>query len=395
MSTARIQYIAPLLILLMVGCLEPFDPDLAENYKNYLVVDGIITDQPGPYIVKINRAVPLDQVDYENSAVSGVEVIIEKENGITERLFETNAGIYQTNMIQGEVGKRYRIILTYKGQQYQSTWEKINASAIIDSLYFSVEAKETTDPELDIRGVQFYVDSYGDLNNVRHYRYEWEETWEIGVTHRAYYDYFGNDVYGFTSNPLHRCWKYNSSADIILGTAEGLSEAVITRQEVAFITGEKERFTRKHSLLVQQYALNEDEYFFWKLLHESSKELGTLYDKQPATITGNIVNTTHPDDVVLGYFSASGLKEKRIFVLESHGLSQIAPCNPDVEILLKSLMGDVYEKNLLRAIANGAIYYQAVEVPGTGVVGAVLADPDCTDCRTKGGDLNKPEYWGY
>ena len=379
----------------MVGCLEPFDPDLAENYKNYLVVDGIITDQPGPYIVKINRAVPLDQVDYENSAVSGVEVIIEKENGITERLFETNAGIYQTNMIQGEVGKRYRIILTYKGQQYQSTWEKINASAIIDSLYFSVEAKETTDPELDIRGVQFYVDSYGDLNSVRHYRYEWEETWEIGVTHRAYYDYFGNDVYGFTSNPLHRCWKYNSSADIILGTAEGLSEAVITRQEVAFITGEKERFTRKHSLLVQQYALNEDEYFFWKLLHESSKELGTLYDKQPATITGNIVNTTHPDDVVLGYFSASGLKEKRIFVLESHGLSQIAPCNPDVEILLKSLMGDVYEKNLLRAIANGAIYYQAVEVPGTGVVGAVLADPDCTDCRTKGGDLNKPEYWGY
>ena len=395
MTATKIQHIVPLLLLVVVGCLEPFDPEIADNYKNFLVVDGIITDQPGPYTIKINRAVALDQPGYENSAVSGVEVVIEEENGVVEILSETSAGIYQTDVIQGKVGRQYRLKLSYKGQQYKSSWEKISASASIDKVYFSVEAKETTDPGIDIRGVQFYVDSKGGQEVVKHYRYEWEETWEIGVTHRAFYDYFGNDVYGFTSNPLHRCWKYGSSREIILASAEDLSDVVITQQKVAFITGEDERFARKHSLLVKQFALNEDEYFFWKLLHESSKELGTLYDKQPATITGNIANSAHPDDVVLGYFSASGLQEERIFVLESYGLSQITPCNPDVEILLKSLMGDTYEKNLLRAIANGAIYYRAVEISGVGVVGAVLADPDCTDCRTKGGDLNKPKYWGY
>ena len=48
------KYIAFLLLLICNSCISPFDVDVDEGAK-ILVVNGMITDEPGPYTVKLNK----------------------------------------------------------------------------------------------------------------------------------------------------------------------------------------------------------------------------------------------------------------------------------------------------------------------------------------------------
>ena len=193
-----IKHIIILCFIGICGCLEPFNPNIPDSQNDFLIVDGIITDRPGPYTVKILKT---NSFNEESEFVSGAEVSIEERDGLTERLVESSTGVYETNSMQGVIGNSYKLNLNYNGQQYQSTWETIYASPAIDSIYFQAETRGTTDKENDQNGLQFFVDNHGAENGIRYFRYEWEETWQLGVQWRSGNDYLGNDTVEPTSNP--------------------------------------------------------------------------------------------------------------------------------------------------------------------------------------------------
>ena len=54
-----IKYILPILILLLAGgCITRFVPEINES-RETLVVEGMITDQPGKNIIRLSKSVPL------------------------------------------------------------------------------------------------------------------------------------------------------------------------------------------------------------------------------------------------------------------------------------------------------------------------------------------------
>ncbi|GJM30271.1 MAG: hypothetical protein DHS20C17_29060 [Cyclobacteriaceae bacterium] len=393
MKVVKIQLIISIGIAL-IGCLDPYNPDISDGQQAILVVDGIITDQPGPYTVKIMQSSSLNS---ENIFTQGLEVTIEEENGPSELLVESSPGIYQTNNLQGVVGKSYRLAINNQGQRYESSWETIYASPAIDSIYFEAESRATTDKEIDQTGIQFFVDNHGAENGVRYFRYEWEETWQLGVNWRSGNDYLGNDMVAPTSNPVWRCWKNRSSTSINLGTTQGLSKNVLSGHRLDFIPSNEERFTERYSLLLKQYALQEKEYRFWKNLQESNEELGSLFDKQPANVVGNITNVTDPGVVVLGYFSAAGSQEVRLYldVQDVPGWLSKRPACPPPDQLLKAdyIPRSDYEPALIQRLEAGLfinfIYSEFSTIP----IGALVSSPRCSDCTFKGGDLNKPDFW--
>ena len=64
----RILFIAGLSLLLS-GCVEPFHPDLeSEDSESMLVVEGLITDQSGPFRIRLSSTIPVYEhwsvVDY-------------------------------------------------------------------------------------------------------------------------------------------------------------------------------------------------------------------------------------------------------------------------------------------------------------------------------------------
>lgn len=383
-----------IVILLFGGlsaCLEPFNPRIPDGETNLLVVEGRITNQPGPYTVRISKSAALNA---ENSFVTEiVNISIEEEDGIIETLIETSPGVYQTILLQGKADKRYRLTFDYLGESYQSTWEKINTPSIIDDISFEVETRETTGNDLE--GAQFYIDSHGEKDGSKYLRYELEETWKIGVSHSSFFDYIGNDNIEVTKNPRHLCWTTGKQPGINLATTEGLSENILSGHLLKFITGANERFTKRYSLLVKQYTLSEEEYLFWKVLQESNEELGNLFDKQPAKVIGNITNISEPKNTVLGYFSASGLHEKRIYINTTDVPPTLVTPREDCRLdsLFKLRLGSKYEGRLFSKLETDFFIGFFFSDDGSALAGALTAPPMCSDCTFKGGQLNKPEFW--
>ncbi|MEQ6120536.1 DUF4249 domain-containing protein [Reichenbachiella sp. MALMAid0571] len=380
--------------LALYGCLEPFTPHLNESGDSFLVVDGIITDQPGPYTVKITKSAGIDE---ETEFVSGVDMSIEEENGVVESLTEVSDGVYQTIGMQGVEGRRYRLNFNYLGQQYQSAWQKIYASPVIDSIYYKAEKRGTTGKDNDVYGVQFFIANHGAEDGTKYFRFEWDETWRIGVARGITDDYVGRDSITPTTKVFNTtCWKSAETRSLNLGTTLGLSKNLLSGHKLGFITGEEARFTRKYSTLVKQYTLSEEEYLFWKYLKEANEEIGGLFGKQPAKVVSNVTNISNPGETILGYFSASGLSEKRIYVGTANlPFELIANPSCPVQTYLKEDLMEDYELTLLQSIENGNLFFRLLflEDDPEIVSGAEVTSLRCVDCVANGGTNIKPDFW--
>lgn len=383
-----------ILTVALFGCLEPFDPEIPDSVDGFIVIDGVISDQPGPYQVTISKSTSLSG---ESELVAGItDILIESQKGESENLEESGNGVYQTRLLQGEVGESYRLSFTYENQQYQSLWETILPSPTIDNIHFQEETRGTTSLSVDQNGLQFFVDNQSDSDEAQYFRYEWEETWKFEAPAPVLFDYLGDDsITLILEPPLHICWKHAKSSGINIATTENLTQNVLSGHPLGFVSGDQ-RFSLRYSLLVKQFTIDEKEHTFWESLKESNEELGSLFDRQPAKPLSNITNINNSGETVLGYFSASGYREKRIFVgnLEVSEPLRVGGVCLDVETLLKADLGTGYEQALLGRLDEDLLFFDFIfrmEFPVP--VGAVLVAPICADCTLSGGDLEEPEFW--
>jgi hypothetical protein len=88
----------------------------------------------------------------------------------------------------------------------------------------------------------------------------------------------------------------------------------------------------KYGVTIRQYALSEDAYIFWKGVVENTNLMGSMYNKQPYRVIGNIKNLNHPEKAVYGFFEASEVKIKWIVVdgLKNAPLRDFGDCQVNV-----------------------------------------------------------------
>ena len=114
-----------LVTLCLIGCKEDF---LLDNsfYITNLVVDGAITNEPGPYKIIITESSPIN--NYEHKPVEYCTVTISDDEGQSEILNEIEPGVYLTDKdgIQGKVGNSYQLsIETLDGNEYISDFQEM------------------------------------------------------------------------------------------------------------------------------------------------------------------------------------------------------------------------------------------------------------------------------
>jgi len=73
-----------------------------------IVIQGEVTDAPGPYTVTINQSVGF-YADNNFPPVSGAAVMISDDRGVTDSLTEITPGTYQTHTLQGLPGHSYTL----------------------------------------------------------------------------------------------------------------------------------------------------------------------------------------------------------------------------------------------------------------------------------------------
>jgi len=162
------QFFVSLIIFIgLTSCQKVINIDL-NSAAPQMVIEGNITDQPGPYAVYLSQTVNFSETNVF-PPVTGANVIISDNLGNTEMLTESSSGKYVTSVLHGTPGRTYSLSVTANGKTYTASSTMPNP-VNIDTL---VNKKEGFGHEmswsarfLDPAGKDNYYALFLKINNV-------------------------------------------------------------------------------------------------------------------------------------------------------------------------------------------------------------------------------------
>ena len=190
---------------------------------------------------------------------------------------------------------------------------------------------------------------------------------------------------------VYYCWKNNTSTSILLGSSVKLSQDVISRQLLTHVSKDDPQLSIKYSIIVNQYALTEDAYNYLTLMQKNTETLGSIFDAQPSYLKGNIHGLSDPTEQVIGFVSAGTVQQQRIFIDRSQ-LPQ------DWRYFMTCILPDTLVKldsaSLTSFFGPGGGFVPVEMHYTNGMPDGWLGNAaSCVDCRTQGGNTNKPSFW--
>ena len=361
-------------LLALTGCITEFYPKTGES-QSLLVVQALLTDQPEKNVVKLSRSHSLELKE-KSLPLEGCRVIIDDNNENSYELEETEPGTYVTDpdFFRGMTGYIYtlRIYEMNAGEtvrSYESIPMEMKPVPPVDTIWY----EKVVMPENDISGTpvegcRVYLRTVDPEGLCSYFRWDFTETWEIRIP----YDVDNN-----------KCWITRKSTSINVRNTSILTDNIITRQLVNFVSNETDRLGVRYSMLVNQYSLSEDEFSYWERLQNVGEELGSLYDIIPASVSGNIHCLEYPNEKVLGYFSVSGRSSRRIFIRDnfkgqpdyySGCIEKTVPRQPSPPGFNETVWEVTYDR-----------YTQAGEM-------YITSNKGCVDSTVRGSAI-KPDFW--
>ena len=136
-----------LLIFLTSGCVDRIDFDIPGNVSLNLVVNGLVSNQPGPYKIELSSGFDLDS-RLRRQAINAKLVALYDNVGTYEVLTQGNTGLYFTdaNGIRGETGRVYTLhIELFDGRVYESIPDTLFDGGSLDSVYSNFRQTTLTD----------------------------------------------------------------------------------------------------------------------------------------------------------------------------------------------------------------------------------------------------------
>lgn len=380
----------------MFSCVEKYWPDLKPVDSNVLVVDGTITNLPGPYTVKLSFTSSIDSIVH--IPASNYSVIISDNLGNSEILQEINPGEYSTSLIgiQGVIGRQYKLELNSpSGQSYASGYEELLPSVDIESFYAKIESKPTLDNESSQIGYQFYIDTEESFNDSVYFLWKLEQTYEYHSDYTADYIMKANDTL-FRETTIEEalgyaiCWQTEKVTQIFTNNPSILSTSKITHFPLNYVNTNTRELSVRYSLLAKQFTIDKKAYHFRNSIEYINSNQGSMYTRQPYQIQGNIVNLDNQDKVVLGYFLVASVDEYRIFVnrLPKSYDYYYDICVPDNGDSART-ENFWYKFDSLGILPD---YDKLFHNYGMGF-GTFLPSLTCIDCNLKGGLNIKPDFW--
>lgn len=311
--------IAILFVAIGNGCKEIFDPEIDANIS-VLVVEGVITNQPGPYYVKLSWAGNYG-VNETPELISSATVNVNDNNNINFQFLEIQPGIYESPPeLEGVVGGTYTLIVTLPdGEIYSSFPQTILPSTDIQSLNADSTVQKT-----------YTETKYGDLIL--------NETPGVEVTIKTNTYPENNPLVRFNTNlialytwvkpgpdpmlpdQLFYCWKFRNNVEGINNInkpTSGNQVESIDNTVIAFIPNDRSFFGLDNNnqlfhviVKVSLYSLNEDSYQFYSDVSKQLSSDGSLFSPVASQLFTNIYCVTNPEKKAAGLFEASSVVQK-------------------------------------------------------------------------------------
>lgn len=376
------------LLVFIMGCITDYYPEKNELKTGTLVVQAHLSGITGEQSVRISRSSTLVYPEFD--PVSGCHVEVESLSGDYRDFVETAPGEYTGSFdpLFFRPGESYRLsFITPAGAYYVSEYEILHPAPGIDTLYYLKEDHDTRNAGESEKGIRFYIDFEIKKDSGQYLRWQLIETYEI---HNPENDAWIYDVdYRLkelaSTDSWRTCWISDEIKDIYTLDLRDVEGEVFRKKALNFVSAKTRRLQIKYSLLVRQLSMSQTSFRYWDELAKNMQSDGGLFESQPALTPGNICNMNDDQELVIGYFSISGVSEARIFVADVPGLKVAkdpAYCSPGV-----------VPRYLNRFHLEYLPVYLAEEyVDGVRKYGEV--HKFCVDCREyKGSSHIKPDFW--
>ncbi len=374
-------YLSTLSVIFFIfnSCVQPYTPPEITAPDSYLVVDGSLNVSPlATSQIKLSRTQNLNQND-PPEAVQEAAVDVEGDKGSKFTFTETQPGTYTLLPVTYAENEKFRLhIKTKEGKEYVSLYVPAMQTPAIDSVTYRIAP--------DKSGVQINVNTHDPLNKTRFYRWNFEETWEYQMPLYSAYEVINRKVRARTED-INTCWSTRKSTQITVATSIKLSKGIIRDVPITFVPVFGDKLRIKYSILVRQYGISQNEFEYWSALSNTNEVTGGLFDSLPEQVTGNITCVNDPNEIVFGFFSASSLAEKRMFIAERLGGRTLLDntCAP-LDTLPESEAIRMFE-------AESHLILIEFPVPGSNTPWYTTGSPGCSDCRELGGVAKKPTFW--
>jgi uncharacterized protein DUF4249 len=378
------------------GCRKPYSPNVISSNNNYLVVEGIIVAGQDSTIIKLSRSVNLSGTTTTNPEKDAT-VIVEGDQGTRYTLIESGGGRYVAPPLSLDNNHKYHLLInTADKRTYASDFEPVKITPPIDSLYYTINAKND--------GLTIRTSAHDASKQTRYYRWDFTETYIYVSDIPSYYIFDPTQPYDTLKSVSRRpdqlintCYVTRNSTSVLLNSSAALSQDVIEGNPIAGIADTSEKILHRYSIIVRQYALTSDAYNFWYNIKRNTQQIGTIFDVQPSEVPGNIHCTSNPSEPVIGYVSVSSISQKRIFIDRSElpvwPYPQPATCAPYFICWNK---GSPVDPDLQagNVIPLGPILPGSCDTPPRPGYDVQVAYYFCVDCRYHlNGVTGKPDFW--
>lgn len=263
-----------LIVICSTNCEDVIDVDLNE-VEPRLVIEASINwfknTSGNEQSIKLSLSAPFfdETTPPANAAIVFIE---DSSNNVFNFIEDGNTGIYRNNNFIPMLDETYNLTIVYNNETYIAT-ETMKSVVPIDYVEQNNDGGFTGD---DIELKAFYTDPADEEN---FYFFEFISNIPVVPTLEVYEDRFtdGNQIFGFY-------------------TEEDLESG--------------------DEVTIRNYGVSDRFYdFMFILLQQGSEENGGPFETQPATVRGNCINTTNPDNFPFGYFRLSEVDEL-IYIVE-------------------------------------------------------------------------------
>lgn len=323
--------------VLLTACVDRITFDIPRTDPQ-LVVEGMITDQPGPYTVKVSRTFSTREPAFNNGSAGKSKVLLFADDVFLEELREIESGVFQTSPgTRGIIGKSYFITIdTEDGKHFISEPETLRPVGAVTDIRFKFESQvsQTANGAVNADHFNIYADGAKTSDPESYSRWRFTGTYHLHTNPELAFQ-IGREgqivptpfeCSGFTSdgsNLIYNrpceccdCWVTEPDKSWVVSNPHDVTDSGYKSVFVGQVAINSETFYEKYHVKVEQLSLSPKAYEFYRLLAAQVEGVKSLFQPSIGEITGNIV-AVGSDDRAMGYFSASAIQTRTIVIRRS------------------------------------------------------------------------------
>jgi len=309
-SKYRNKQLILLLTPIWLCCVDPVELSLPKA-ENPVIVEGLITDQPGPDTIKIATAYVVDGKFHARAGIVGATIVVSDDAGNHDQLTDIGNGYYVTNTLVGAVGRSYSLLGQLPGgTTFTSGPEYMAAAGSIDSLFFEYTSARNGKTGEQEPGFNVYVNSTAAPGSSLRFRWKFRGT----------YVYFTDPSLIQIPGPLPcaagcvccTCYATEHEPAPIVTDTRVVGELNVNRTLISYVPINGLTFNDHYRVDVQQMEVSQSVYDFYFAVERQINNASNLFQPPFFELKGNV--SSGGPVKIQGVFSAAAISTKHIYI---------------------------------------------------------------------------------